>query len=62
MVIDGIDKDLLFEWSLWRLIIIDKVATLNELENEWDMDDLTRANTILDVKAQIEEIMSETEN
>lgn len=46
---------------MWRLIIIDKVATLEEIENTWSMDDLTRANTMLDIKHQIETIMSETE-
>lgn len=58
-MIDGIDRDLLFEWPLWRLVIIDKVATLKELEEHWDMDDLVRANTMLDVKAQCESIMME---
>jgi len=42
--------------------LIDKVATLEEIEKHWDMDDLVRANAILDIKEQCESIMMENDD
>jgi hypothetical protein len=36
-------------------LIFEKVATLDELENLWSLDDLQRANALLDMKVSMEE-------
>lgn len=38
---------------MWR-VIIEKIATLQEIETHWSLDDLVRANDVLDMKNDIE--------
>jgi len=38
---------------VWRLILA-RVATLGELETIWSLDDVARANAMLDLKSHIE--------
>lgn len=35
---------------MWRLVI-DQVATLQELDSHWSLDDIYRANALLDMRA-----------
>jgi hypothetical protein len=47
---------LLEEFFLWRLVI-NQCATLQELDTHWSIDDVMRANAVLDVKEEIETAM-----
>jgi hypothetical protein len=38
---------------IWRLVF-DKVATLQEIENHWSLDDVMRAMSLLDFRADIQ--------
>lgn len=38
---------------MWR-VILEKIATLQEIETHWSLDDLIRANDILDMKYDLE--------
>jgi hypothetical protein len=49
-----VEDELLEEWPIWRLVEA-KIATLTEIESTWNLDDVLRANTVLDIKAKIEE-------
>jgi hypothetical protein len=49
---------LLEELHIWRLIEAG-MATLYELETCWSMDDVIRANTVLDVKNEVERLTIE---
>jgi len=35
--------------------VVDKVATLHELETHWSLDDVAKANAVLDMRADIRE-------
>ena len=37
---------------MWRLVL-DKIATLEEIETHWSFDDLMRANAILNMQSEI---------
>lgn len=37
------------EYIIWRLVF-ERVATLEELETHWSLDDVARANALLDMK------------
>lgn len=41
------------KWAWWRPVI-EGVATLEEIENAWSVDDLIDAHEALDMKAEIE--------
>lgn len=43
------------EFVVWRLIL-EKVATLSEIETLWSLDDVMRANALLDMKSDIAEV------
>lgn len=53
-----LDPELAEELPVWRVIGAG-VATLNELETAWDLDDLARANAALDMKDDIEAAVME---
>lgn len=38
---------------MWRLAVIEKVATLDEIEREWTFDDIARANAVLDMRDDV---------
>lgn len=40
---------------MWRLVI-DSVATLNELHTTWSLDDVLKANALLDMRSDLESI------
>jgi len=40
------------EWPIWRLVL-EGTATLQEIECYYDLDDVIRANDMLDVKEAI---------
>ncbi len=40
-------------FAIWRLVL-DRVATLQEIETHWSIDDIADAHEALDVKAAIE--------
>jgi hypothetical protein len=35
-------------------LVLEGAATLNELETTWSLDDLLRANAVLDFRAEVE--------
>jgi len=37
---------------VWRLVI-ERIATLEELDRHWSLDDIYRANAMLDMQADI---------
>lgn len=37
---------------------IEKIATLQEVENHWSLDDLLEANAVLDISKEIEKVYS----
>ena len=37
-------------------MILEKIVTLDELETTWSLDDLNRANAILDMKHDLQEV------
>lgn len=41
-------------WFLWR-IVIERVATLEEIETHWDLCDLLEAHDALDLRDRVEE-------
>ena len=41
------------KWQKWRLVL-EGVATLQELEEYYDINDICDANEALDVKAEVE--------
>jgi len=45
---------LAYEFPCWRLVI-EKIASLEELETHWSLDDVARANAILDMQADTRE-------
>jgi hypothetical protein len=49
-----VDEELLEEWPIWRLVE-SRIVSLTEIESTWSLDDVLRANTVLDIKAKIEE-------
>jgi len=55
-----IHPDLREEEILWRLII-NNVCTLQELETTYTLDDVMRANAMLNAKIEIENICAEQE-
>jgi len=44
-----LDKELNSEYFLWRLVLED-VCSLWELDNHYSLDDVLRANALLDMK------------
>ena len=38
---------------IWRLVI-DKVASLQEIETHWNLEDVMKANALLDMRIDIE--------
>lgn len=42
------------EFIIWRLII-EKIASLYEIEKMWSLDDVLRANALLDMKMDLQE-------
>lgn len=51
----SLDKELLEEWPIWRLIVED-MATLKDLHETWSLSDVEKANIILDVKAEVQNV------
>jgi hypothetical protein len=43
------------EWTLWRLVK-NNMATWSELSTHWSMDDVAKANAILDMTDTIEAV------
>lgn len=39
--------------AVWRLVF-EKVATLQEIEQSWSLDDILRATALLDLKAEMQ--------
>jgi|WetSurMetagenome_2_1015567.scaffolds.fasta_scaffold1353156_2 hypothetical protein len=58
MVLKSINPDLMYEWPVWRLVIAGK-ATLHELETTWSLEDLMKANTVLDIQDEIGRLQME---
>jgi hypothetical protein len=48
-----LSDDIRNEFIIWRLVVLEKCATLTELEN-WTLEDVMKANAILDMKHDIE--------
>lgn len=47
---------------IWRLVL-EQVATLAEIETQWSLDDVYRANAMLDMRAAVSEAIDvETKN
>jgi len=44
------------EWEAWRLVVL-KVATLTELNTTWSLEDIEKANAVLEIKDAIEEAL-----
>jgi len=45
----------MIEWPIWRLVLIEKCATLEEIERCWSIDDVALANEALDVIHEMKE-------
>jgi hypothetical protein len=43
------------ELSIWRLVL-ENVASLQELETIWNLDDVERANALLDMRLDLSEV------
>lgn len=41
-------------YSIWRLAVVEKVATLHEIRTFWDINDVMRANELLDIQQDAE--------
>ena len=41
------------ELPIWRLVV-HRVATLQELETHWSLDDVDKANAMLDMKVDLD--------
>lgn len=41
---------------MWRLVL-EGTATLQELETTWSLDDVVRANVMLDIKGTVEDLV-----
>jgi hypothetical protein len=54
-MINKLELSLLNEWPIW-ILVTEKIATLNELETVWNIDDVERALAILNLKMEIEEM------
>lgn len=50
----NIHLDLAEEFEIWRLIL-EKIVTLTELETTWNLDDVMRANALLDMRLDLAE-------
>lgn len=48
-----LDDEVMREWPVWRLVI-EGTATLDEIERAWSLDDVQKANAILDMRADIQ--------
>lgn len=46
------------EWPVWRLVE-QKIVTLAELESSWGLDDIMRANAVLDISDKIKSVLME---
>jgi len=44
-----LDQTLTDEWPVWRLVI-ENVATLEEIDRSWCLDDIAKMNALLDHK------------
>lgn len=40
---------------IWRLVL-DNIATLEEIERHWSLDDVFRANALLDMRCDMQKI------
>jgi hypothetical protein len=56
-VIEAIDQDLTEEFPLWRLVF-EKIS-LHELETTWSLDDMIKANTVLDIQNTVQALYME---
>ena len=50
----NLHEDLRTELAIWRLVF-ERLATLNALETSWSLDDVYRANALLDMKDDLAE-------
>jgi hypothetical protein len=48
-------EELRDELSIWRLIL-EKITSLQELETLWNLDDVMRANALLDMQQDLSEM------
>ena len=48
-----LDPELESEWGVWRLVL-EKVATLEEINSSWNFLDIIKMNALLDMKIDIE--------
>jgi hypothetical protein len=46
------------EWAIWRLVT-EKIATLKEIDEHWSLEDIDKANAVLDMRREIERLQSE---
>ena len=58
-IVEAIDEELRDELMIWRLVI-KGVATLQEIETFYSLDDVIRANTMLDITDAIERATMES--
>ena len=47
---------------IWRLVVVDQVVRLKELRTFWDINDVMRANEILDIQQDVEWLAAEKMN
>lgn len=52
-IIESLESELVDEWLIWRPIM-ERVATLYEIETVYSLDDIVRVNTYLDVLKEVE--------
>ena len=44
---------------IWRLVLLEKIATLEEIESHWSLDDVMRATAVLDFRGDVEKDMTD---
>lgn len=48
----NVSPELKEEFAIWRLVL-ERMATLEEIERSWSIDDVMRANALLDMRSDL---------
>lgn len=44
------------EWPVWRLVAVEQIATLREIDEVWSLSDVLDANEALDVAGEVQRL------